>query len=158
MFCGGGLAPGATIDIVRRATCCDWIGHTVVSSALRYSAGSFCFITVGTNRTALMKGMSSRTAQLETVYISQRLCKARSHSHVPMYLPHTNRQPQQHYPKIGKPQCLNQTRHRLPINLVFSTRNIFILPFRLSLHLRLRAEDRFLFTSGIRLVFQQLKS
>lgn len=39
--------------------------RTVVSSDFRYSAGSFCFITAGTNRTALIKGTSSRTAQLD---------------------------------------------------------------------------------------------
>ncbi len=37
---------------------------TVVSSALRYSAGSFCFMTTGTKRIALMNGTSSLTAQL----------------------------------------------------------------------------------------------
>lgn len=44
---------------------------TVVSSDFRYSAGSFCLITAGTNRTALMKGISSRTAQLDTLHLSQ---------------------------------------------------------------------------------------
>lgn len=39
--------------------------HAVVSNALRYCAGSLCFMTAGTNLTALMKGMSSVTAQLE---------------------------------------------------------------------------------------------
>jgi hypothetical protein len=37
---------------------------TIVSSALRYSAGSFCFMTTGTKRIALMNGISSLTAQL----------------------------------------------------------------------------------------------
>ena len=45
--------------------------RTVVSSDFRYSAGSFCFIAAGTNRTALIKGISSRTAQLNTFQISQ---------------------------------------------------------------------------------------
>ena len=44
---------------------------TVVSSDFKYSAGSFCLISAGTNRTALMKGISSRTAQLDTLHISQ---------------------------------------------------------------------------------------
>ena len=39
--------------------------HAVVSKALRYCAGSLCFMTAGTNLTALMKGMSSLMAQLE---------------------------------------------------------------------------------------------
>ena len=46
--------------------------RTIVSSAFKYSAGSFCLITAGTNRTALMKGISSRTAQLDTLHVSQR--------------------------------------------------------------------------------------
>lgn len=39
--------------------------HTVVSNALRYCAGSLCFMAAGTNLTALMKRISSLTAQLE---------------------------------------------------------------------------------------------
>lgn len=46
--------------------------RTVVSSDFKYSAGSFCLIAAGTNRTALMKGISSRTAQLDTLHLSQR--------------------------------------------------------------------------------------
>ena len=37
---------------------------TIVSSALRYSAGSFCFMTTGTKRIALINRISSLTAQL----------------------------------------------------------------------------------------------
>lgn len=37
----------------------------MVSNALRYCAGSLCFMAIGMNLTALMKGISSLTAQLE---------------------------------------------------------------------------------------------
>ncbi len=45
-----------------------WNLITVVSRALRYSAGSFCFMIVGTKRTALMNGISSLTAQLHPLH------------------------------------------------------------------------------------------
>ena len=43
----------------------NWDIRAIVSNALRYCAGSLCFMTAGTNLTALMKGMSSLTAQLK---------------------------------------------------------------------------------------------
>ena len=72
-----------------------WDIHAVVSSAFRYCAGSLCFMTAGTNLTALMKGMSSLTAQLEIqAVLGNVLLEAQTSSHIPMNLPNTNRQSQ----------------------------------------------------------------
>lgn len=70
-----------------------WGVHAVVSNALRYCAGSLCFMTAGTNLTALRKGMSSLKAQLETKTVLVNVySEAQTPSDIPMHLPNTNRQ------------------------------------------------------------------
>ena len=67
-----GGEPPCVYDLIRAGTADESqssLGNiqgirAVVSSALRYCAGNLCFMTAGTNLTALMKGMSSLTAQL----------------------------------------------------------------------------------------------
>ena len=94
-------------------------------------------MTAGTNLTALMKGISSLTAQLEieTGLAKVRL-EAQTSSHIPMHLPDTNGQSQQDRSQIAKSQRFNQCGHFFPANLPLPTPTL-ILFFSLRLTLRL---------------------